>query len=104
MEENEWQNREQLDTLRVVDFDDRRHLKKQGNSLWNDTRQSGMPQQIELGRETKVEQGFLENSNVNPVTEMVKMIEVNRAYEANQKTIQTHDQLTGKLVNDMLRM
>jgi flagellar basal-body rod protein FlgG len=104
MEENEWQSMEQIDTLRVVDFNDRRYLKKQGDTLWNDTRESGMPQQVELGGETKVEQGFLENSNVNPVTEMVKMIEVNRLYEANQKTITTHDQLTGKLLNDMLRV
>ena len=34
----------------------------------------------------KVRQGFLEGANVNAVTEMVEMIEVNRAYDANQKT------------------
>ena len=36
-------------------------------------------------------QGYVETSNVNVVNEMVRMIEVNRAYEANQKTVQTHD-------------
>jgi hypothetical protein len=33
-------------------------------------------------------QGFVEAANVNPVTEMVQMIEINRAYENNQKMIQ----------------
>ncbi len=34
----------------------------------------------------KVRQGFIEGSNVNPVKAMVNMIEVNRAYEANQES------------------
>ncbi len=38
-------------------------------------------------------QGYLETSNVNVVNEMVKMIEVNRAYEANQKSIQSEDSM-----------
>lgn len=40
-----------------------------------------------------VNQGFLEASNVNVVTEMVKMIEVQRQFEAYQKVIQTSDSL-----------
>ena len=40
-----------------------------------------------------VNQGFLEASNVNVVTEMVKMIEVQRQFEAYQKVIQTSDAL-----------
>jgi flagellar basal-body rod protein FlgG len=104
MEENEWQNMEKVDTLRVVDFEHRRFLKKQGDSMWKSTAETGRMEQVDLGGETKVEQGFLENSNVNPVTQMVKMIEVNRAYEANQRTIKTHDELTGKLLNSVLRM
>ena len=45
-------------------------------------------------------QGFVEASNVNPVLEMVQMIDVNRAYEANQKTIQAEDSMLGKLINE----
>ena len=41
---------------------------------------------------------------MNPVTEMVEMIEVNRAYDANQKTIQTEDALVGKLWNEVVRV
>lgn len=101
--ENEWQDLELVDILRISDFARDRYLKKEGNSFWKSTFESGEAFQIQLGSETKVIQGFLEGSNVNPVTEMVKMIEINRAYEANQKVIQTQDSLTGRLFNDILR-
>ena len=42
-------------------------------------------------------QGFIETSNVNIVNEMVQMIEVNRAYEANQKTVQAGDTMMSVL-------
>ena len=58
---------------------------------------------MEEGR-PQVHQGFLETSNVNPVTEMVQMIEVNRAYEANQKVIQAQDQGTSRLINDAIKL
>ncbi len=103
MMENEWQDLELIDTLKIADFARERYLKKEGNSFWKSTFESGDAVQTQLGAETKVIQGFLEGSNVNPVTEMVKMIEINRAYEANQKVIQSQDSLTGRLFNDILR-
>lgn len=102
LEENDWAGLEQLDTLKIVEFSRDRYLKKQGGSLWASNRESGEAQTTELGGTTKVIQGFLEGSNVNPVTEMVNMIEVNRAYEANQKMIQTQDSLTSQLINKVL--
>ena len=36
-------------------------------------------------------QGFLEQSNVNPVTELVRMIEIQRAYERGQAILQSED-------------
>lgn len=98
--ENGWRNTQPVDQLQVVTFNQLAYLKKQGNSLWRATDLSGPPKPVDLGGQTKVEQGFLEGSNVNPVTAMVNMITVNRAYEANQKTIQTQDALAGKLIND----
>lgn len=103
-EENEWENLELVDTLRVVDFRRDRYLKKEGDSLYSAPEETGGTLRSALGSETKVIQGFLEGSNVNSVTEMVRMIEVNRAYEANQRSIQTHDALTGKLINEALRV
>ncbi len=103
MMENEWNDLELIDTLKVSEFARDRYLKKEGNSFWKSTYESGEAKQKQLGSETKVIQGFLEGSNVNPVKEMVKMIEINRAYEANQKVIQSQDSLTGRLFNDILR-
>ncbi len=90
---------ELVDTLKVVDFPRTRFLKKQGNSFWIETENSGSARDLEGTKRPGVLQGFLEGSNVNPVTEMVNMIEVNRAYEANQKVITTHDSLMNRLIN-----
>ncbi len=104
LEENEWENLERVDRLKIVDFRRPRYLKKIGNSFWKDTEESG-PAEIAAGdRRPKVRQGFLESSNVNVVTEMVRMIEVQRTYEANQKMIQTQDNLLGRLINEALRV
>jgi flagellar basal-body rod protein FlgF len=51
-----------------------------------------------------VEQGFLENSNVGIVAEMVNMIAVNRVYSFGQKAITTQDGLLNKTVNDLGRL
>ena len=45
----------------------------------------------------------MEASNVDPVVEMVNMIEVNRAYEANQKVIQSEDSVFGTLINQVAK-
>ena len=51
--------------------------------------------------EFTVAQGNLEQSNVNVVKELVKMINVQRAYEANQKAVRAADDTLGKLVNEL---
>jgi flagellar basal-body rod protein FlgG len=102
LEENEWENLERVDRLKIVDFHRPRYLKKMGNSFWEATEESG-PAEVRQVDRPKIRQGFLEGANVNVVTEMVQMIEVNRSYEANQKLIQTEDALLGRLVNDVIR-
>lgn len=51
--------------------------------------------------EGDVKAGYLEKPNFSLVEEMVKMVEVARAYEANSKVIQTHDQLLDKAINQV---
>lgn len=103
IEENEWGNMEYVDKLKLVDFDSTRYLKKQGSSMWKSTDISGNAK-VFLDGGPNVRQGFLEGSNVNPVIEMVNMIEVNRTYEANQKVVTTQDALAGKLINEAVRV
>ena len=82
-----------VDRVKVVRFENERYLKKQGSSLWNTTKFSGEPHIAEGDERPKLLQGYTETSNVNVVNEMVQMIEVNRAYEANQKSVQTEDNM-----------
>lgn len=42
--------------------------------------------------EARVMQGFLEESNVDPITEVARMIEVSRAYEMGQSFLQQEDE------------
>lgn len=103
MRENEWENTVEVDRLRIVDMRNTRYIRKQGDSMWTTTEESGEATLMQQGR-PKVHQGFLEASNVNPVTEMVQLIEVNRAYEANQRAIQSQDEMTGRLINEAIKL
>lgn len=44
-------------------------------------------------------QGYLEGSNITPLREMVDLVLISRAYEANQKMITTLDQQMGKALD-----
>ena len=90
-----------VDKLKIVDFENIREIKKEGDSLYRETEYSGPPLPPET--EPQILQAFLEKSNVNIVREMVDMINVQRSYEANQKSILTHDQALGKLINEVGR-
>jgi flagellar basal-body rod protein FlgG len=103
-ERNTWEDTVFLDTQKIVEFDIDRYRQKQGSSLWKATDTSGEAQVIAGEDRPRVVQGFVEASNVNAVSEMVQMIEVNRAYEANQKVIQSSDTMLGTLINQVARL
>ncbi len=87
----------QTNQLQLVEFaNDGTALRKQGSSLFASTG----AQQPARATGT-IEQGTLERSNVNVVSEMVNMIAGYRAYEINGKTVQAHDQLLDKAVNEV---
>lgn len=85
---------EHVDTIRMVSFEDNNNLDKVGDNLYQG---NGNP----IPFRGKILQGYIESSNVNPVTAMVDMITVSRTYEANQKMIQVHDTLMGKAANEV---
>jgi flagellar basal-body rod protein FlgF len=80
------QNGTLINKVLVTDFEDYDYLKKQG-----DTNYLALDGASEIATKAMVQQGFTEQSNVNVVSEMVDMIAITRAYEANQKVIQTID-------------
>jgi len=79
---------ELLDRFYIADFEDHSGLKKIGGNLF--TANENM-MEIET-MNTEIKQGFLEKSNVNPVEEMMGLIEVQRQFESTQKMIQSLDQ------------
>lgn len=88
-----------VDQLQLVQFNDRNAVLKQGNSLYY--AQAGVQPQPATG---EVQQGMLENSNVNTVSEMVNLINNYRIYEAGSKAVTTQDTMLDKAVNDVGRL
>lgn len=74
-------------------------LKSIGNNLLEATTASGEATLGEPAEEGygKIRQHYLEMSNVNVVQSMVNMIIAQRAYEINSKSIQTSDEMLGKI-------
>lgn len=89
-----------VDKLKLVDFDDYKALRKEGNGLIRIAEDIEAEPRITEGT---IQQGFLESSNVNSVKEMVGMLTMMRTYEANQRIIKIHDELIGKAVNEIAR-
>lgn len=89
---------EPVGTIGIVDFADRRALLKAGGNLF--VPQEGQQPTAAAGA---VKQGQLEVSNVNVVSEMVKLINAYRAYESNSKAVVSQDRLLDKAVNEVGR-
>lgn len=88
-----------ISTLQVVDFDNYDALSSYGENMYEPVAGANI-----IDSQATVTQGYIEMSNVNMVTEMVDMIAITRAYETNQKMIQTVDQTLQKVVNDIGRL
>lgn len=58
---------------------------------------------VEVLEEPIVRQGFLEESNVDPVLEMARMVEVQRAYELGQSFLDQEDQRIRMTITSMTR-
>ncbi|MDE2294463.1 MAG: flagellar basal-body rod protein FlgG [Gammaproteobacteria bacterium] len=78
-------------------------LQPTGNNLLVESAASGAPQVGTPGTSGigTLQQGALETSNVNSVTELVDMIETQRAYEMNSKAINTVDQMLQFLTTNL---
>lgn len=79
----------QIGQLMVVEFPNVQTLEPFGGNLYKDPQNSGKP-----AEKTTVSQGFLEGSNIRPVVEMNRMVQILRDYQNNQKILETeHDRL-----------
>ena len=81
----------------VVSAPEGAQLTHQGGTLFA---LEGNPEPIEAPR---VQQGFLEESNVDPIFEISRMIEVQRAYELGQSFLDREDQRIRSAITSMTR-
>ena len=65
---------------------------------------SAIPGMQEKSNQADVAQGFLELSNVDVAGEMIQMITALRSYQISQKALQTEDEMSGRLINDVGRV
>ena len=84
--------------LDIVTFDDLGKLKKIGHNLFRAEGAQERP-----AEDFQLRQGYLEKSNVNPLTEVVHLIEIHREFEAVQKAIRSADEATGRLLETASR-
>ena len=77
-----------------------------GQNLYTATAASGAPivSQPGLNGAGSLQGGYLENSNVQIVNEIVNMIVAQRAYEANSKAISTSDEMLNGRANESGRL
>ena len=92
---------QQLGQLTLANFVNPAGLQALGNNYFQQTAASGqanvgVPGDTAFG---VIQQGYVEASNVDPVSEITNLISAQRAYEMNSKVIQAADQMSGTISN-----
>lgn len=87
--------------LQLTQFVNPQGLQLLGGSIYVPTDSSGPPITNNPGANGAglVQQGFLEQSNVDPVKELVTLIQTQRSFELNSQSIQTADQALQTVAN-----
>ena len=93
------QNGLEVARIQVTDFEDYNYLEKFGETYYRPVEGAKTIQSS-----ATVNSGYLEMSNVQVVSEMVNLIAITRAYESNQKIIQTYDDTLDVAVNQLGRV
>lgn len=94
------QGTERVGKVGVYTFDALSVLEKTGDNLLQNTSNS----QPAPATEAKVRQGMLESSNVKPIVEITRMIEVSRAYEQVTRMMESQAELTRSTITRMGRL
>ncbi len=81
-----YQNGTAVARIQVTDFEDYNYLEKYAETYYRPVEGAVVTQ-----ADATVNSGYLEMANMQVVSEMVNLIAITRAYESNQKIIQTYD-------------
>ncbi len=87
--------------LRLTRFANPAGLRSEGQNFFTVTGSSGPPIEQTPGQQGAgfVRQGFLERSNVAVVDELINLIQAQRNYEVNSRTIQVADEMLQQISN-----
>lgn len=88
----------QLGNISIVRFADNNKLTPLGGGMFMSQDAATAPIQV---TQPTVRQGYLEGSNVESLREMISLVQIARAYEANQKIISSRDQNLGKAIETL---
>lgn len=93
----------QVGQIQMARFANPAGLEAIGRNLFVETPASGTPSQGTAGQSefarTTINQGFLENSNVQIVEELINLITAQRAFEANSNVMKSADQILQSVNN-----
>lgn len=87
----------QIGALKIVEFDDQQTLEARGDGLF------AAPDEGKAAEHTTVVQGMLEGSNVKPVLEMTRMIDVLRSYQQTQRLLQSEHERQRTMIQRLSR-
>ena len=85
----------QVGKIAVFDFADPSKLRRIGDGLLGPPDATVQPRPVER---PGIVGGSLEGSNVSPLREMVSLVTIGRAYEANQRMIHAADETSEKAI------
>jgi flagellar basal-body rod protein FlgG len=88
---------QEIGQLSLATFANPAGLRSLGGNLFQVTEASGQPGLFNPGAGPvgSIEQGYLEESNVDPVQEITELISAQRVFELNSKVIQAADDMAG---------
>ena len=89
------QNGQMIDRLGVVNFDDTKQLAKKGSNMYQ--ADASLAQTVD----TRMRQGYTENSSVNALDELTEMIKAQRAFQSNVMMMKIQDQTLASAVGKL---
>ena len=90
----------EVDKLLISVIDDPKAIDRQNGTSFTVNNADA----VKASGDYKIHQGFLEQANFNALGEMMELMQVSRAFEANQKVLQSHDQRVQKATQELGRV
>lgn len=85
-----------VDKLQLAQFEHPETLRYVGNGLYQSDESPNL-----MNANTQVLQGFIEQSNVKSIDEMMQMVSTSRHFEATQKILRTADSMLSMAINQL---